>query len=276
MDHVDNFRKSLTMEPIHLYDKDVVPYSSTSKGNQLKWKKDNIWYKANFLGYENVAEVVVSLLCSCIEDLDFIEYNLDKVFYKYNEYNVCTSKDFLVESELITFSHLLNQVGITSKKFNKLPPASRLSSVLKLDTFIPRSELCSYLNKVIYLDALILNEDRHLNNLALLKDSFGIYKVSPIFDNGLSLLSDTREYSFNRSLIENIIDVKSKPLIEKFSTQIRLMDTLNAKPLILDVNRFYSIIEDYNFTEYDRELDRCLDVLDYTLNKLEGLLWIQK
>ena len=32
----------------------------TSKGNQLKWKCDGYWYKADHMGYEGLAETIVS------------------------------------------------------------------------------------------------------------------------------------------------------------------------------------------------------------------------
>ena len=34
----------------------------SSKGNQLKWRKDNLWYKADYTGYEGLAEYLVSEL----------------------------------------------------------------------------------------------------------------------------------------------------------------------------------------------------------------------
>ena len=34
----------------------------TSKGNQLKWKCDGYWYKADHMGYEGLAETIVSAL----------------------------------------------------------------------------------------------------------------------------------------------------------------------------------------------------------------------
>jgi hypothetical protein len=33
----------------------------SSKGNQLKWESKGIWYKADYLGYEGLAECVVSV-----------------------------------------------------------------------------------------------------------------------------------------------------------------------------------------------------------------------
>ncbi len=34
----------------------------TSKGNQLKWKCDGYWYKADHMGYEGLAETIVSAM----------------------------------------------------------------------------------------------------------------------------------------------------------------------------------------------------------------------
>ena len=34
----------------------------TSKGDQLKWKIDDRWYKADYMGYEGLVEYVVSRL----------------------------------------------------------------------------------------------------------------------------------------------------------------------------------------------------------------------
>lgn len=41
------------------------PATSTghsSKGNQFKWLADGGWYKADHMGYESLAEIVVSCL----------------------------------------------------------------------------------------------------------------------------------------------------------------------------------------------------------------------
>lgn len=34
----------------------------SSKGNQLKWECDGVWYKADYTGYEWLAEYVISQL----------------------------------------------------------------------------------------------------------------------------------------------------------------------------------------------------------------------
>ena len=34
----------------------------SSKGNQLKWENQGIWYKADYTGYEGLAEYIISHL----------------------------------------------------------------------------------------------------------------------------------------------------------------------------------------------------------------------
>ena len=46
----------------------------SSKGNQLKWKSEGIWYKADYTGYEGLVEYMVSHLLkksSLAENLSF-------------------------------------------------------------------------------------------------------------------------------------------------------------------------------------------------------------
>ena len=48
---------------IELFSSDFqMPERKSSKGNQLKFTRDGFWYKADYLGYEGLAETVVSRL----------------------------------------------------------------------------------------------------------------------------------------------------------------------------------------------------------------------
>lgn len=48
----------------------------TSKGNQLKWKCDGYWYKADHMGYEGLAETIVSaLLAKSTVKYSFVAYD---------------------------------------------------------------------------------------------------------------------------------------------------------------------------------------------------------
>lgn len=56
-------------------------YQQSSKGNQLKWFRDGIWYKADSTGYEGLTEYMISHLLqySTLNQDEFVIYNLEKV-----------------------------------------------------------------------------------------------------------------------------------------------------------------------------------------------------
>ena len=81
----------------------------SSKGNQLKWRKNCIWYKADNLGYEGMSETVVSKLLkhSSLRKEEYVEYETEQISYRKSTYNGAMSRDFLNgKGELITLERL--------------------------------------------------------------------------------------------------------------------------------------------------------------------------
>lgn len=67
---------------IELYDKDKKELNrKSSKGNQLKFERDGIWYKADYTGYEGLAEYVVShlLMKSSLDASEFVTYDQEEI-----------------------------------------------------------------------------------------------------------------------------------------------------------------------------------------------------
>lgn len=81
----------------------------SSKGNQLKWKQDNYWYKADYTGYEGLAEYVISNLLkkTSLMDNEFVVYEPEQIKYKRKILNGVKSEDFLQEDwQIITLERL--------------------------------------------------------------------------------------------------------------------------------------------------------------------------
>lgn len=73
----------------------------SSKGNQLKWENTGTWYKADYTGYEGLAEYMISHLLkkSTLAENEFVCYDLEKIKYGSVIYNGVKSKNFLNEDE---------------------------------------------------------------------------------------------------------------------------------------------------------------------------------
>ena len=83
----------------------------TSKGDQRKWKVGNIWYKADYMGYEGLSEILVSeLLQKSQLQYPFVIYEAARIEYGGNLLTACRSEDFLQEGQkLITLEKLFRQ-----------------------------------------------------------------------------------------------------------------------------------------------------------------------
>ena len=95
---------------VRLLEKDLrnSPIQS-SKGNQLKWEEDGTWYKADHIGYEGLAEYMVSSLLkySDMDENEYIMYQTEKIEYKSSTYCGCKSRNFLPKGyQLITLERL--------------------------------------------------------------------------------------------------------------------------------------------------------------------------
>jgi hypothetical protein len=76
-----------------------------------------------------------------------------------------------------------------------------------------------YLTLLFELDSLILNDDRHLNNIAVIEKN-GKYDYCPIFDNGAGLLSNTQIYRMDIQTKALIHTVRSRPFNTTFNRQL--------------------------------------------------------
>lgn len=207
---------------------------NSSKGNQLKWKKDNIWYKADFLGYEGLAEHVVSELLKKTNVTNFVQYELAQVNYNNNVYNGCKSLDFLqVNETLLTLSKMfmmyLEQDIFMECDNPLLDEAGCAKYVVKnVEDITGLQHFGKYLTMLLELDAFFLNEDRHFHNVAVIvNDDTDEFRYCPVFDNGSSLFSDTKmTYPLEKSIEECREDISSKPFSPSFDDQVEALENL--------------------------------------------------
>ena len=206
----------------------------SSKGNQLKWHADEKWYKADYLGYEGLAESIVSKLLafSSLKESEYIEYDTEQIRYKYSVYDGCVSQNFLKSDErLITLNRLfLDIYGIDLYMYLWSLPDEKERMEILVDKVIECTGLNDfgrYLCKMMEVDMLFLNEDRHFHNIALIQNERGGFRFSPFFDHGASLLSDTKiDYPVGHDLYELIDSVKGKTFSTDLEKQAEIAEAV--------------------------------------------------
>ena len=91
-------------------------------------------------------------------------------------------------------------------------------------------------NQEKWFDTLFLNQDRHLNNIALIRDRSG-YKPCPIFDCGDSFLLDFALYSPEIESRAYLTKAQCLPFKSRFTQTVHTAQALYGKQLEVNIDK---------------------------------------
>lgn len=254
------------MEKYILSPKALVMVSGSSKGTQPKFYSEGYWYKQNIVGYEGLSEYLVSRLLSCSDCKNYVAYEQCQI----NGKPGCRSKSFLGEGgQFMSFQKLYEiYTGQNLTDKIRLIPEVRDRIVFVVDYVRDMTgfDATSYLSKILALDMLTLNTDRHFNNLGLILNSRdNSVREAPIFDNGNSLLSDVNRFEFDLSLEKNLENVYGQP----FSASLEAQAAAAGIGLRIDFKK----LEETLAVEPE---SRALNVLKHQARRYQHLFSAQK
>ncbi len=220
---------------VELFEQDIRENDrQSSKGNQLKWQNGGIWYKADYTGYEGLAEYLIShlLLKSTLHRLEYALYDLEQMRYKSTVYNGVRSRDFVKDDwQIITLERLFKNFfdeSLYRAVFSITDHVERLRFLVnQVERVTGLRAFGVYMNKLLTIDALFLNEDRHTHNIAVLMNGEGDFAYCPIFDQGAGLLSDTTmDYPLGGDTVEYLREAKAKTFCDSFDEQLDVSEKL--------------------------------------------------
>ncbi len=224
---------------IELFSSDFqMPERKSSKGNQLKFTRDGFWYKADYLGYEGLAETVISRLLhfSGLKPDEYIDYDPEEILYNGQVFTGCKSRDFTGGWQIVTLERLLSRTygySLNQAVYAIEDHTERLRTLVQLvERATGLENFGVYMAKTLTVDTVFLNEDRHAHNLAVLTKGPGAFRLCPLFDHGAGLLSDTRmDYPVDRDPLQMISTVRPKTFCESFEEQLEIAEKLYGQPL---------------------------------------------
>jgi len=161
--------------------------NSSYLGAQKKWvTNSHTWFKEDLIGGEAVAETLVSMfLSSC---LNITEFEAGFVAYGVSTEgsNLCYSYSFLKEGE--SFIPLYDAIrALKPKEQEFMDFEGKLKYINSVYEGVLGYSCKRWLLRVLTLDVMFRNTDRHLSNLGFVADRQGNFRIAPIFDNGLAL-----------------------------------------------------------------------------------------
>ena len=165
----------------------LVTDTGTSDGTQIKYFFENKWYKVDRYGGEGEVEALASktMELSGFAPNHYVHY--DEVLI--NGEKGCVSENFLKLGESFITLYRLH-MNITGQDPAAVTSKMDYDDAIEyMISFVQNKagiDIREYLANTLTLDALILNEDRHYNNLGIIF-SEDTPRCAPIFDNGKSL-----------------------------------------------------------------------------------------
>ena len=198
-------------------DFDYASPDNTSDGNlQKRWKiidGERCLLKSGSAPYRQQPfnEVIASVILDKL-GIDHVPYTLTWIDNK--PYSVC--KDFVTKnSELISASRLM-QIRPKENNENGYLHFVNICKELGIDV-VPM------LDRMIVLDYIIVNEDRHYGNFGLLRDPDTLEWIgfAPIFDNGTSLWYNKQTFQFSMN------DIQCKPFKKTHGEQLELVSSFD-------------------------------------------------
>lgn len=248
-----------------------------SKGNQLKFKKDDIWYKADGLGCEGLAETVSSNILKCSNCSNFTIYTEEKIKYNDVIYNACKSDSFTDEKyeSVITSSRIAQQVY--NKSIREMMRFKRVKTRIELfvdkmskATGIHAEVIGKQLTEMLELDAFILNNDRHFNNIAYIyNEDTDEFTLTPIYDNGAAFMS-YKEYYQAPEYIEMI---DARPFSKEFDEQKEIAESLFGKQLKIRFEDFSNIMPLESIYEPQKRIN-IMDIIKRQARRYQDLVEI--
>lgn len=208
------------------------PDGSSDGWLKKKWKitdGERVLVKggSNFF-QEPFNEVIASRIADRL-GLNHVTYSIG--FEGKNQSPVCICKDFADGSTELISASAVNRVLPTVRNESKYEHFVRCCEFLKIPN------ITKSLDEMLTLDFIIANQDRHMGNFGVLRNSDTLEYIgfAPIFDCGTSLRYDTPSV-----YIDPALNVESQPFVSFHDEQIRLV----SNPQAFDLSRLVGIEKD--------------------------------
>lgn len=212
----------------------VSPDNSSDGWLKKKWaiidgKRCLLKYGSGAFQQEPYNEVIAA---SIMKRLQIPHVGYSVTIQKDKPYSVC--EDFITaDTELISAQHLME----SRKRPNHL---TKYQHFVECCESVGIVEITDFLDRLLTVDFLIANEDRHFNNFGVIRNAETLEYVgmAPIYDNGTSLWYNTAAH-----LIKPMAPgISSKPFKDTHGEQITLVHSFDW----LDVSALDGIADEYN------------------------------
>lgn len=193
-----------------------------AEGACTKYRKDGVWYKEDLYGYDSFAETLSSrfvAITNASTVLRCVDYTVADIELKGMHHVASRSESFIYSKREGAFT-LAQWLGgmVDLEKVDRKESFALTMGVLKGD-----QHLIDALSALLQIDRIILNTDRHLNNISFIY-SYDAITDMVAYDYGCSLgVSAFDKFPDTYSAADCIREAKSKPFSRNFDEQCAMV-----------------------------------------------------
>ena len=180
-----------------------------NNGERILLKAGSLWQQEPF------NEVLASEICGRL-GIEHVEYKIiknDGTFYS-------SCPDFVSpQTELVPAWHIVN----TLKKNNSTSNFNHLINCCRELGFKDTEKLKQGICRMLTVDFIIANTDRHYNNFGFLRnpDTLEWIGLAPVFDSGTSMFHDEILYNLKNPYLRESLKIKAKPFAPNQKEQMK-------------------------------------------------------
>lgn len=230
----------------------LTPSASLNGSLKKKWILDNgkrILIKGGTT-LQSVSEVIATMIYEKQGIVEYTSYCFNELVLNNSSILGCACEDYA--SEDLEFVPAIDIINSVKKKQDQ----SYYQLYVDICKEHGLDSIEDFMSSMLSVDFIIANDDRHLNNFGILRDSNTLewLKPTPVFDSGNSLFYESAlgsEVPLEKSLLETPVTSFTKTI----GTQLKLIkdSKLDVSKLPSD-DEYYSILnQDTSLQDFDKE-----------------------
>lgn len=244
--------------------KDSIMFGTEGSGNQKKFWVDNNLVKLDSKLRESHKEVSAYHIGRHL-GLNCLEYERGTFLYEGREHKGVISRSYLCDGDIVytlvdilNFYNVIIPMNMSTKEYFSITV-----DCLYRFTGCSIEDIILYLGRLLLLDFIVVNTDRHLSNIEFVRGTDGVWRGTPYYDFGQSFFGKDSVMT-DKTLEMESRKVKMKP----FSTS-------QYKNLCLPLNILCDLANSFNIlpVHLDGVLDSHMKVARYRYKLLRYYLF---
>lgn len=246
-------------------------------GEQIKCVINDVYFKVDKgyeLGYQTAEGLAEELVSELLDFTDIKHASYKSIFIKNDGLTQigCKSPSFLKKNcmEMRVSTCLTDNNGIRKSEITQIFKHGTIDECLDItckytskSLHIDYNQVKQYFLKIIAIDCITENIDRHFDNIIFIKNEDKTIEEGPIFDNGCALKSDPVAYKDLESFYNGKIGTSL--FLKRFSFD-EYADLVSRNHLVIEIDKKYKLYKEKSKLSHHKIYD------DETFNRLTNLL----